>query len=114
MVEAKLIEFLSRQVDGVTAYGGVPSVRPEVFITVERTGGRADRFLDYPQVAVQVWASSRAQASALAYDLRKACLKLQHKSWVARIELGGLYDFPDPDSRCYRYQFTLELAVINN
>lgn len=113
-IEAKLVEFFSNLEPEVTAYVSVPNPRPERFYTVERTGGASDRFIDWPQIAVQAWAGSRSQAAVMASRARMAALKLRKEPWCASVVLGGLYDFPDPDSRQARYQFTLEIGVMSN
>lgn len=113
-VESQLIGFYSGVAHGVDAYGSVPEDRPEAFITVERTGGSADRFIDHAQIAVQVWARSRAKASALAYDARRSAEQLRNTPWCANVVCGSLYNFPDPDSHHARYQFTLDIDVMVN
>ncbi|MDD7465488.1 MAG: hypothetical protein PUK59_04555 [Actinomycetaceae bacterium] len=112
-IEARLVAFYSQLEDGVTAFTSVPEKRPARFITIERTGGATDRFIDSPQIAVQAWAGTRAQAQNLAYTARLAAQELRLEPWCAFVNLGGLYDFPDPESKHARYQFTLEIGVMN-
>ena len=114
LIEQKLIEFFDGLQLGASTYGAVPNPRPQRFLTVERTGGAADRFIDRAQVAVQAWATSRAEAETLAVEARLAALGLRVAPWCAGITLGGLYSFPDPESRQARYQFTLEINTLNN
>ncbi|WIK58859.1 hypothetical protein CJ184_006330 [Actinotignum urinale] len=113
-VEKELIRFFSETFPKITVCADVPKTRPKRFITLERTGGRQTRFLDYPQIAVQAWAESKLDASELAYQARQATLGLVLAPWVAAVTPGGLYSFPDPESRQARYQFTLELVVTTN
>lgn len=112
-VEKELIQFFSKAFPKITVCADVPENRPKRFITLERTGGSQTRFLDYPQLAVQVWAENKLVASELAYQARQATLGLITAPWVAAVTPGGLYSFPDPESRQARHQFTLELVVIN-
>lgn len=113
-IEQELILFFGDLIDDVDAFASVPPNRPPVFITVERTGGACSLVLDKGQFAIQVWAESRKTASTLAQEARAGALALLHKPWCAGVELGGLYNFPDPDSARARYQFTLEVSALNN
>lgn len=113
-IEQELISFFDSLIDGVKAYAVVPPKRPTRFITVERTGGSRTLVMDNGQFAIQVWAESRKTASMLAQQARATALALLHKPWCTGIELGGLYNFPDPDSATARYQFTLEVSALNN
>ena len=112
--EQEVIAFLSGLVDGVRAYGVAPPERPQKFVTVERTGGTAERFMDHAQIADQVWAATRTETSQLAITLRAHCYDLALKPWCAGVYLGGLYNFPDPASGHARYQFTLNIDVMTH
>lgn len=113
-IEQELISFFDGLIDGVKAYAVVPPNRPQTFITVERTGGARSLILDEGQFAIQVWAESRKTSSMLAQQARANARALLYKPWCAGIELGGLYNFPDPDSTTARYQFTLTVSALNN
>lgn len=96
-------------------YGIVPDPRPKQFITIERIGGRTSRILDFPSYAVQIWANHLIDADRAATEIQHLCYDLELEPWVAGVEVGSLYNFPDPDSRQARYQFTLDLVTtINN
>ena len=109
-----ITEWLGNQIVNLPAFGVVPEDRPERFITIERTGGDSNRFIDNATYAVQVWASSILEADQLATQLRDACWLLLEQPWVAAVSPGNLYDFTDPQSGHYRYQFTLEIGVMNH
>lgn len=109
-----LLEWLSHK-SRLPCFGIVPDPRPDTFVTLERIGGRTSRTLDYPSYAVQVWANELYLADLAATKLQQACFNLELEPWVAGVEVGSLYNFPDPDSRQARYQFTLDLVTtINN
>jgi hypothetical protein len=113
--EARLIGWL--QAAGLPAYGDVPARRPERFVTVERTGGSIDAVFDRPTWAVQVWSTSRAQASedalVLAARLADADSGFLAGAEVCDVDVESIYDFPDPDSGQNRYQMTVT-ALIHN
>lgn len=112
-IESLLVSHLNGPagVAGVDAFMDVPETRPAKFVTVERTGGGIDTFRDLPAVAVQVWAESRYAASELAPDVVAAVELVKLHPKVARVNISSIYNFPDPDSRQARYQFTVELVT---
>lgn len=86
----------------------IPATRPAEFVTVERTGGRATREMDYPTWAVQCWSTSRAKAAVLALKVSDLLLHdLPLESAVADISVTAMYNFPDPDSSHARYQLVV-------
>lgn len=110
MIEGDLIAFLRDRL-GVPVSASVPAVRPARFVTVSRTGGGADSFRDFPEFAVQAWGSSPSDAAALAVAARRelpAMIELPH---VGRVDLRGLYEYPDADSGQSRYQLVVGLTV---
>lgn len=109
-IEQALIEWLPGEL-GVPCYAEEPADMPESFATIERTGGATSLGVDRPLIALQLWAPSRAEASALAALARTA---LVMRSWkvphICRCAVSSSYNFPDPDSRRARYQLDLELT----
>lgn len=114
--EALLIEhFLTdapAELRGVHFSTDVPSRRPAQFVTVERVGGDASQFQDHPQVAVQAWAQSRADAERLC-GLVKTDLnsRFRYNPAVSLLELGAQINFPDPDSRQSRFQLLVSFRT---
>lgn len=97
---------------GVPASSTVPEERPAEFCTVERTGGGYRMGRDAPNLAVQLWAGTEAEAYSLALAAREVVAALpQLVPPVCRSEVGGLYSFPDPDSRMWRYQLDAYLVT---
>lgn len=115
VITARLIDWIDQRLENNTqCYVSVPAQRPKRFVTIERTGGNLDRFFDYPTFAIQAWAGSTLEAETLATGLRNVmCRDLELEPWIGAVTLGTLYNWPDPDSRQARYQFTLELQTLN-
>ena len=90
---------------GIPSSSAVPAKRPRRFATVERTGGGYSQGRDAPNLAVQVWAETEADAYALALMAREVLVNMRetHPS-VCSCSIGGIYAFPDPDSGSSRYQ----------
>lgn len=106
-VQAALADAL-----GVPCFAEVPAERPARFASVELTGGPTYLYKDEPNLAVQLWAESDAEAYSLALAARAALLGLwQRAPQVCRTAVGGTYRFPDPDSRARRYQIDVYLVT---
>lgn len=107
----KLIAYLTFAGLGVPVSGQVPAQRPPRFITVERTGGNRTHLWDSPMFAVQAWAATEAEASALADEVADAILRWQLDAAVAYADVRSVYAFPDPDSRVPRFQLTVSATL---
>lgn len=111
-VLADLCGWLSGKL-GVPVSTTVPAERPAEFSTVERTGGGSTVYGDAPSLAVQLWSGTEAGAYTLALAAREA---LVSRAWqelplVVSCEVGGIYRFPDPDSRMERYQIDVNMKT---
>lgn len=110
-VEQALVEWVPTKV-GAPCYAEVPDPRPARFVTVERTGGEASLGVDRPLLAVQAWADTAANASALALELRDAIVVgATEIPQVCRCDVTSVYRFPDPDSRQARYQLDVSAVT---
>lgn len=90
---------------GIPCSSTVPRSCPESFATVERTGGGYSRGKDEPNLAVQVWAETETEAYTLALVAREVLINMRETCPnVCSCSVGGIYAFPDPDSKAARYQ----------
>lgn len=108
---AALIAYLKRKFPGTPVSNRVPESRPSKLITVERTGGQRTHLWDSPMFAVQAWAATEAEASALADDVADAILAWQLDPIVAYSDVRSVYAFPDPDARVPRFQLTVSATL---
>jgi hypothetical protein len=108
---AALIVYLKRKFPGVPVSNRVPTDRPEKFITVDRTGGKRTHLWDSPMFAVQAWAPTEVEASALADEVADAILAWQLDPIVAYSAVNAVYAFPDPDARVPRFQLTVSATL---
>ena len=108
---AALIVYLKRKFPGVPVSNRVPTDRPEKFITVDRTGGQRTHLWDSPMFAVQAWAPTEVEASALADEVADAVLAWQLDPIVAYSDVRSVYAFPDPDARVPRFQLTVSASL---
>lgn len=96
----------------------VPNPRPDSFVTVQRHGGiRATVVTDAPQVGVECWAVTDAQAHDLAQTARAELLyrlpgQILDSHTVYRVdEFAGPQNLPDPISAQPRWVFELQVHV---
>ena len=109
-VEADVIQFLKARL-AVPVSANVPKDRPARFVTIERVGGILDTFRDLPQLAIQSWGESTADAASLADEVRTLLPRLVSLPNVARVTVGSTYNYPDMDSGQARYQTVCDLTV---
>lgn len=107
-IEEAIISFLASE--GFDAYADVPEVRPDEFITVERTGGSTKGVsLDNPTVAIQCWSTSRFKSSMLALRVSSVMDKItEHSQAITKIKQTSLYNFP-VDGQA-RYQIIYDIT----
>lgn len=108
-IETTLIAYLREK--GFKAYANVPKDRPAEFVTVERTGGAADKVaIDRPTVAVQSWSDSRLDASILCYNVDSA-MRTCDADGVMSVKTNSIYNFPDAESGQSRYQAVYDIVT---
>ncbi|RTE47732.1 DUF3168 domain-containing protein [Actinobaculum sp. 352] len=99
------------------AYSDVPAgtpddPKPDMFITVERTGGQRTPVIDYPVFAVQCWADRREDAAQLADTVAQILTTDLPLHWnIGSVDVNSTYNFPDPDSDLARYQLTVTATI---
>lgn len=103
-IEAYLISKINEDTE-YTAYDDVPENRPDVFVTIERTGGaRESVATEEPMVAIQSWNTSRFNASEMAYKIDKYIHEMVlGDERIASVSRSSLYNFTDTSGQP-RYQ----------
>lgn len=86
----------------------VPANAPDEFVTVERTGGGVDSYVDKPVFAVQAWGATDARAEEIANGIRYAALTSAPPAGVHSFTgFDGPYRLYDENTRCPRYQLVI-------
>lgn len=98
-------------ITGIKTVLEVPDLRPDEFVSVERTGGPEMRFSDKPTLAVQSWAKTRRRASEMARSVNNALKGLMALDCVFEVDIEKTYRWPDPESGHERYQTVVTLAI---
>ena len=95
----------------------VPPTMPNNMVRVSLTGGsRTALVQDTAQLTVECWSSNAPTASLLARTAHAFMLAAAGVNaaglFVRKVEtVGGVQDFPDPDTNKPRYQFTVRWHV---
>lgn len=86
----------------------VPPDAPGEFVTVERTGGGVDSYVDKPVFAVQAWAATDARAEEIANAIRYAALTTAPPAGIHSFTgFDGPYRFYDESTRSPRHQLVI-------
>lgn len=109
-IEARVIEFLNSELEECEVFGDVPQTRPEMFVTVELTGGVAQFFKREAQLAIQCWAKTRFDASELALETQDALWSFVDEPQIMRVEQNHPYNYPD-EGVSARYQFVATITT---
>lgn len=83
------------------------------FVTVERVGGGVEDMVDRPQIAIQAWADTEAEAEALSTSIRNhAALGGKPYGVLSVFVNTGPYPFWDESTGKPRYQLLLDCTAI--
>lgn len=108
--ESILVAYLSKYLD-VPVAADVPEIRPDRFVSLERTGGSFDQIVvDHPTLAVQCWGLSRSDAKNLAYKVDSLVRMIPDEIHnIAYVSRNSLYNFPDDKQA--RYQIVFDFTI---
>lgn len=82
-------------------------------VTVERVGGGVVDMVDRPQVAIQTWADTEAEAEAMAVEIRNEILLSSRPDGVmSAFVSSGPYPFWDESTGRPRYQLLIDCTSI--
>lgn len=106
-IESYLIEWINALALGVEAFPYKPDANR--CITVERTGGSDDGFIDHPMVAIQCWGETFADAEKLARALNSRVMaELADGRKVTSCSCNSLARFPGEKDEP-RYQLVYDI-----
>lgn len=79
------------------------------YVTVERTGGGVVDLVDRPEIAIQIWADTAADAEATANEIRNRIALGERPAGVFSAFVNtGPYPFYDESTDKPRYQIVLD------
>lgn len=112
-IEAEVISHLSNALQ-IPVYAQPIDPRPEVFATVERTGGTSMFFIDYPLLTIQWWAATVEDASELQKTGNAALWAMVNSSdypAICNVVIESTPRYIDPESGQARYQTQAQFTV---
>lgn len=110
MIDAVLIQYLSKALRPVPVSAQVPVKKPKRFVTVERTGMSLGNHIYTTTFAIQSNAETLIEAAALDEDARQAMLGAVQLDGIAAVRLNSSYNFTDPDSEQMRFQSVFDVT----
>lgn len=114
-IEAAVIAHLADAL-GIPVYAQPIDPRPDVFATVERSGGTATFFVDYPLLTIQWWAESAQDASELQAQGHAALWDMAESTdypYICAVDVQGSPRYFDPESGQARYQTQAQFTIQN-
>lgn len=104
-LEETIIDYLNTNLTGVTAYGQVPTPKPNKFVTVERLGSQTQNKIIQARLAVQSWALNSLYDAADLNETVKGILdNAITLDSIMKCKLDTDYNFTDTEEKHYRYQ----------
>ena len=97
---------------GIPVSGSVPHPLPDVFVTVERTGGRESDKIPEAQIHVKCWHTTRAAAAALAERVGAIMLASDGDPAVSQCVLNAIYNNPDLETKKPRYSASFAVTYL--
>lgn len=110
MIEKKIIEYLSDEMD-VPVYAESPLNPPDSYVVIEKTRGTEDVYMGEATIAIQSFAASMYDASALNETIKEAMATMPDDvDIVPRVRLNSNYNFTDQTKKKYRYQAVFDIS----
>ena len=111
-IEQKIISLLQISVGSteIPVSGSVPHPMPDVFVTVEKTGGRETDLIPEAQIHINSWSTSRAAAAALGELVTQAMLATVSDAAISKVTLTASYNNPDLETHRQRYSASFQVT----
>ena len=121
MIENIVISYLftalayeeGSSVVNIPVSGEVPTPLPDVFVTVEKTGGRIENHIRSATLAIQSWAKSQEKASELNEQVIAAMESLTALDAISKCKLNSDYNYTDTSTKHNRYQAVFDLVYFD-
>lgn len=111
-IETIVIDWLDTIADDYVVSGDIPKVRPDKFITVDRTGGpREAMVLDRAEILIEVYhKDSRLEASEKANEIGDRVPELlAFNENITRAKVNSTINLGDPIAQYQRYQVYVDV-----
>ena len=116
-IEQTVIDYLSAQLGAGTTgaipvSGSVPHPMPDVFVTVEKTGGSVTDLIPEAQLHIKSWSTTRASAEALNELVTAAMLAAVSQDAISSCALTASYNNPDLETHKPRYSASFAVTYL--
>ena len=109
MIEKTVRDYLAAAFEDVPVYLEKPEEKPGKYIVLQKTGGGITNRVRRATMAVQSYADSKYEASALNEQVLAVMDCLPELNIIGRCSLNSEYDYTDVSTKKYRYQAVFDL-----
>lgn len=111
VIEARIIQYLSQELEGVGVYGEVPKDLPEKFVIVSKSGGSRSNRVSKAFITVLSYDTTMAKAATLSENVVNTLLEMPGSSAnVSSVRLNSETNYTDTTRRQPRYQAVFEVV----
>lgn len=107
MIEIIVIRYLEKKLD-VDVFFEEPLNKEDEYVTIEKTGGYIENYINHATIVVQSYAKSLYQAALLNEKVKKAMFDIVEIDDISSVKLNSDYNFTDQSKKKYRYQSVFE------
>ena len=112
-IESRVITYLQDTLK-VDAYAEIPADPDgKTFLLIDKTGSARTNRIPSAIMAVQSFAPSKAEASALNDQVVAAMLTLPEQPDISASRLNSDYEYTDTSLKLYRYQVLFEIVYFD-
>lgn len=108
MIEKTICDYLSEKLDCPVSLE-VPREPPKRYVIIEKLGSGETSHIYSAMIAVKSVAESLYEAALLNDRVKAAMQGMIELNDICRVKLNSDYNFPDPDTKSYRYQAVFDL-----
>lgn len=108
MIEKIILDYLND--NNIQTYMERPSVPPEEYVILEKTGSRTADLITTSTFAIQSYASTLYKASLLNETVKEVMKEADTLTGVSASHLVSDYNFTNTAAKQYRYQAVYEIT----
>lgn len=110
MIETTLYNYLKTALAPIPVYTEIPAERPQKFVTLEKTGGSRQNWIETATIALQCWSGSLYEAADLCRTVKAVMDASIALDDIARAEYVSDYNYTDTAAKAYRYQAVYQVT----
>jgi len=87
-----------------------PKSPPVSYVVIEKTGEGGRDHIGDATIAIQSYAGSLYEASALNEQVKRVMKDIAMLDQISKCQLNASYNFTDPETKRYRYQAVFDIV----